>query len=167
MSTAPGWESTSFLSGFYGSGYLRITVATTTPAQGVLGHSFYVTQPGDYAVAVRTRRQIDEEVESDQRNDVFVRLDGSAWAKATHHSPFGLWGFIDKRRQVELDHETPFVALMWDLEMGRHTFLISRRSEEVLIDRILIFRTDAAPTDLTGVRSDRPNASIPESSRKP
>jgi hypothetical protein len=168
VAPANGWVLESAHSGHFGDGYFRNDAPSTGSAgQGTLVYAFYITEPGNYAVAIRARRQGGEGVENDQRNDVFVRLDGSDWAKATHHTPFDQWGFIDKRREVEGDHETPFVALLWDLEIGSHSFQVSRRSDEVIIDRILIYRTDAAPGNLPAVRDDRPDASTPESPRKP
>lgn len=119
-------------------------------------------------------------VENGQRNDIFIRMDFETWDarihKGTTHAAFGNWGWVDKWREVEgpssdcaaTQTQTCFRAFNWDLEPGLHTFQISRRAEQLKIDRIFLYRTDANLFDLEAVQANRPHATnTPESPRQP
>lgn len=172
----------------------------TTPGQSVLTYDILISEPGQYVLTVRSRRDRtleetcdpndplnprdpallpDEEcVENGERNDVFIRMDDEQWdakkSKGTTHAAFGVWGWIDKWRETESCpspdpvRTCEFRAFSWILEPGIHTVWVSRRAEQIKIDRIILYRYDGDPFNLNAVRADRPpGVSTPESPRTP
>lgn len=162
---ASGWSRETAVGGFTGSAYYYRTAGNTRETgQGTLRFDIDISEPGTYAVAVRARRDRSpgENVENDQRNDVFVKMDSDQWWKATTHAAFGEWGWMDKK---SVAHAT-FEPLVWNLGRGGHTFYISGRSQYVKIDRVHVYRV---PGDLSlnEIRALNPPISTPESPRSP
>jgi hypothetical protein len=162
---ADGWARRTDVDGYTGSAYYyRTAESTRQTGEGILRFEIDITEPGTYAVAIRSRRDRapDENVENDKRNDVFVKMDSDQWWKATTHAAFGEWGWIDKK---SIAHAT-FEPLVWQLGRGSHTFLISGRSELVKIDRVHVFEAQAGMS-LSEVRQLNPPINTPESPRIP
>ena len=163
--TASGWSRQSSVNGYTGAAYYTRTGASTRETgKGTLRFEIVVDDPGLYAVSIRSRRDRspDENVENDQRNDVFAKMDSDQWWKATTHAAFGSWGWIDKK---SVAHAT-FEPLTWQLSRGSHTFLISGRSEGIKIDRVHVYKVSGGLT-LAQIRNLNPPISTPESHRSP
>jgi hypothetical protein len=75
--------------------YLFFYSSTWLQGTAILSYGLRVTEPGEYRMSIRTRRDIEGAPRAnDQANDVFVRMDRGPWVKVSHKTPWDQWGKI-------------------------------------------------------------------------
>jgi len=139
------WRLEREHAGFSGDGYLawRGPHVKHQPGTAILSYGLRVTEPGDYRMSIRTRRDIEGAPRAnDQVNDVFVRMDRGPWVKVSHKTPWGQWG-----EMKHFSFETGLKDALFPLtSASEYRFEIAARSDNVKIDSIRFVRV-AQTTD--------------------
>lgn len=143
-----GWNFETDDAGYTGSGYLtwRGPQSFNTPGRGVLEYRVLITNPGNYNLRLRCRRN---QSAADADNDAFIKVNNEHWEKI--YSPgdiIGNWSWNTKME--ERGHSNP----RFFLPAGENIIRFSGRSQRFKLDRMVLF--------LDGVQGAQ-NLSLPES----
>ena len=125
---------------YIGGGYYRWNSASAIrgPGAGVLTYQVNLQEPGEYYLSLRALRHREgrpvEEVEWDQENDFWVRINGGEWVKMIFHGPFGVWRWATT---LSFGHGPDLKEpATYELDSGINTIEISGRSANAMIDRV-------------------------------
>ncbi|MEM9451237.1 MAG: hypothetical protein AAGA75_22245 [Cyanobacteria bacterium P01_E01_bin.6] len=131
-----GWQPETQYDGYTGTGYYRWTANPTITRPGIatLRYNVSLSEAGTYRLSLRGLRNGKAEgrdVESDNENDFWVRINGGSWIKMPFFGPFGEWRWANS-----LSNNHVLTPAQFDLEAGINTIEISGRSTNAMLDRI-------------------------------
>jgi Ca2+-binding RTX toxin-like protein len=164
------WVSSTQYEGYTGTSYYRWAVNSTISDRGVstLKYSFNVEEAGKYIVSLRALRNgilEGRDVEGDNENDFWVRINGEPWIKFVFYGQFGEWTWgsaLSGASNIQGSHIIPeqgggkhdIIPSTYELATGINTIEISGRSNHAMLDRIHITK-DQVNTDISKDESDR------------
>lgn len=133
-----------FVEGFTGEGCIRFTGNTEVsgPPEAPVTFSIKINTTGTYSLALRALEAPLETGEGDKANDCYVRMEGQkGWeGEDIKHVLLGgsfLWSWNVK---AEPEYHT-FKFPEYELDAGVHRLIVSGRSKNFFIDRIILFNT--------------------------
>ncbi len=138
--TAPatgGWIEETQYPGFTGRSYYRYTSESKIMRAGrnTLSYKINVQEADDYYVTLRALRNgtlEGRDVEGDNENDFWLRVNEGPWQKFVHFKKEGEWGWAsDLSIGVK-----PFPDPVFSLDVGVNTIEISGRSSNAMFDRL-------------------------------
>ncbi|GAA4109145.1 hypothetical protein GCM10022393_05570 [Aquimarina addita] len=161
------WVLKTDVEDYKGSGHLEFTGNTTSNGspKSPLAYTFKINQGGLYRLIIRSRKRISEGDTSDKSNDSYVRVDGdygeSPDAGDNHQDDARLedlqkdtklfggntdsWG---TSFNLDLGGETNKRIPIYDFKAGEtYTFVMSGRSKQYNVDRIVFFKIDQYGTN--------------------
>ncbi len=102
-----------------------------------LRYCLRVEKPGEYHLRIRMMRSRagESEIREDERNDLWLRMDGRHWMKLFANTPWEEWGWDGGLDFHHLYGKRPRATLTFE-EAGVHCIEIAGRSEDVRLDRI-------------------------------
>ncbi len=143
------WVEESIVSGYGGDSYFRWNGPNLfgTPNVDTLTFNFELSAADTYVIRMHVRHDNPDWTEG---NDCWVRLDGGTWEKVYNNTgpgSVGVWSFD------ALYDDTDSLPIH-DLDAGTHTFEVSGRSTDFLIDRIHVLPTSIFQAQLSDPQSD-------------
>ncbi|MEM7305936.1 MAG: hypothetical protein AAF682_04665 [Planctomycetota bacterium] len=143
------WTESTAFPGFTGTSYYRWDGPDLfgSPGSGIMSYDFEIEKAGNYRFRYHNRH---EDLQPDQDNDAWVRVDGGQWLKIFSNqgsSTVGVWNW-----HSIVDLPSGQYQANWDLTKGQHTVEISGRSNGFKIDRMVFFQdgsSEAIATDLS------------------
>ncbi len=143
------WVEESDISGFGGDSYFRWNGPNFfgTPNVDTLTFNFEVSKAGSYVIRLHVRHDNPDWTEG---NDCWVRLDKGTWLKLYHNTgpgSVGVWSF-------NAVYDGTNLLPIHDLSAGAHTWEISGRSTDFIIDRIHVVPIDVFQAKLSDPQSD-------------
>jgi hypothetical protein len=124
-----------------------------SPGAGLLEYDLVIENPGRYEFILHNKH---DNPQSDQENDVWVRMDNGPWLKA-----FSNGGFINTNKWnwltwFDYSGAAPNEQAYYDLGVGQHRLQISARSYNFKIDRFHLYRSFVVdPADVDEAESPR------------
>lgn len=102
-----------------------------------LRYCLRVETPGEYHLRIRMMRSRagEPEIREDERNDLWLRIDGRHWMKLFANTPWEEWGWDGGLDFHHLYGKRPRATLTFE-DPGVHCIEIAGRSEDVRLDRI-------------------------------
>lgn len=104
-----------------------------------LRYCLNIETPGEYQVRIRMKRSRDGEpdIREDERNDLWLRMEGRHWMKLFANTPWERWGWDGGLDFHHLYGKRPRATLTFE-GTGVQCIEIAGRSEGVMLDRIHI-----------------------------
>ncbi|MBX7527208.1 hypothetical protein [Qipengyuania vesicularis] len=102
-----------------------------------LRYCLKVETPGEYHLRIRMLRSRagEPEIREDERNDLWLRMDGRHWMKLFANTPWEEWGWDGGLDFHHLYGKRPRATLTFE-DRGVQCIEIAGRSEDVRLDRI-------------------------------
>lgn len=135
-----------FLEGFSGTGCIQFTgnSEVSGPADSPITIPFTIKKAGKYSLAIKGLEAPLETHEGDKANDCYVRLNGQdGWEgqdiKHVLLGPSYEWSWNVKGEPEHHDFHYP----EYELDEGVHELVISGRSKNFFIDKVVLFNKDS------------------------
>lgn len=154
------WTLQSAVTGYSGTGYLfweGPDILSGPPAASLIDFDFTVAKAGKYQFEIRSLRKHSGTcagAENDHCNDVYTKVNGSAFIKTMARAPWDVWGWSDGVSPGG----TTINKWQHELKAGANTLTLGARSRGIAVDAVRIYLVGAtAPTG-----PDNPSALRPE-----
>ncbi|RLG70150.1 MAG: hypothetical protein DRO11_06645, partial [Methanobacteriota archaeon] len=139
------WVEETAIAGYTGSSYYRMTINDFDPStpSGELSYRFLISNPGTYRLRIRGWKPDVGDIGA--HNDSWVKLVGHPGDEGVYNKVFmggaaGVWNW-DTTYDLE-----PMRKPRFNLSAGEHELRIAGRSDEYVIDRIVLYREDLVTT---------------------